>query len=247
MEAFGDVRVDDWYWLADRDDPEVLADLEAENAYTDAVLAPTQALQDRLYAGIRDRIVETDCSAPYRHGEWWWWSRTTEGLQYHTLCRRADPGRRLTAVEVLAAARAGEGDEQVALDENGLAAGSEYFALGVLDTSPDQQTLAYAVDLDGSERYRLRFRDLATGAVRPDVVDDVTYGSAWSGDGRSFFYVRPDDAMRPFQIWRHRMGDPADADALVFEEPDERFFVSVGLSRTRRRIVVHSESKTTSE
>ncbi|MBO0731096.1 MAG: S9 family peptidase [Acidimicrobiaceae bacterium] len=247
MEAHGDVRVDDWYWLGDRDNPEVEEHLRAENAYADALLGPTQELQERLYEQIKHRVVETDAGAPWRDGPWWWWSRTTEGKQYHTICRRHDPDRRLTAAQVLADARAGHESEQVVLDQNVLAEGSEYFALGVFDVSPDQTLLAYATDRDGSERYTLHFRDLATGEECRDVIDNVTYGSAWSADGRHFFYVRPDEAMRPYQVWRHRLGGPPGDDTLVFHEPDERFYLTVALTRSRQRVVVHTESKTTSE
>jgi oligopeptidase B len=246
LEAHGDRRVDDWHWLADRDDPEVVAHLEAENAYADALLAPLAPLRDRLFDEIRDRIVETDVSAPSRSGPWWYWSRTVEGEQYSISCRRADPQRRLSAAEVLADAQAGASGTEVVLDENELASGSDFFALGVFDVSPDHHWLAYATDLDGGERYRLRFRDLETGDDLAEVIDDVQYGSAWAADSRTFFYVRPDQAVRPFQVWRHVLGQDPTTDVLVFEEPDERFFVSVGLTRSERHVLIEAESKTTS-
>ncbi|MGH9076934.1 MAG: S9 family peptidase [Acidimicrobiales bacterium] len=253
LEAHGDVRTDEWWWLRHRDDPEVIAHLEAENAYTDSVLAPTGELQDRLFAEIKARVQEDDVSAPGRHGPWWYWVRTTEGQQYAAYYRLADPDRRLAAVEVAAFAAQGAGE--LLLDENALAEGHDYFALGVFDISGDHATLAYATDFDGSETYTLRFRALGAGGPAgaggprelDDVIEGVYYGSAWAGDHRSFFYVRPDEAMRPYQVWRHRLGQPASADAVVWEETDERFFVSVGLSRSERVIVVHSESKMTSE
>ncbi|MGH8920576.1 MAG: S9 family peptidase, partial [Actinomycetes bacterium] len=130
---------------------------------------------------------------------------------------------------------------------NVLAEGSDFFALGVFDLSADHTRLAYAVDLDGSERYTLHVRDLEAGADLDDTIGNVTYGSAWSADGQTLFYVRPDEAMRPWQVWRHRVGTPADADELVHQEDDERFFVSVGLTRSDRWVVIHAESKMTSE
>ncbi|MHB8505541.1 MAG: S9 family peptidase [Acidimicrobiales bacterium] len=240
-------REDDWYWLADRDDPAVRAYLEAENAYADAVLARTSDLQERIFQEIKGRVVETDVDAPVRDGEWWYWNRTVEGKEYGIACRRRDPQRSLTAAQVLADARAGRTElEQVVLDQNELAAGSGSFALGVFDVSPDQALLAYATDLDGDEKYSLRFRELASGQDRPDRIADVYYGSAWSADGATFFYIRPDDAMRPYQVWRHRIGtDPAE-DVLVHQQDDERFFVSVGLTRSRRFVVIHASSKMTS-
>ncbi len=248
LAAHGHERVDDWYWMADRHDPEVIAYLEAENAYTDAALAPTAKLREALFDEITERVVETDASAPSPHGPWWYWTRTAEGAQYRTYCRLADPGRSGDAAELSDAVRHGFIDgEETLLDENAMAAGSDYFALGLFDISPDHATLAYATDTDGSERYRLRFRDLSTGEDLADEVDDVTYGSAWAADNQTFFYVRPDEAMRPWQVWRHELGAPADRDTLVHSEPDERFFVSVGLTRSERFVVISCDSKMTSE
>ncbi|MGH9105359.1 MAG: S9 family peptidase [Acidimicrobiales bacterium] len=297
--AHGDTRDDDWQWLANRDDPAVAEYLQAENAYADAVLAPTKALQEQLFEEIRLRVAETDISAPVFHQGWWYWSRTVAGQQYAVHCRRPDPNRALSAAAVLAGARAalpgagvagdgtpppgshgagpgraaalpgevagdhpemagpGEGaggpggvvpePGRVVLDENELAGTSPYFALGVFDVRPDHEVLAYAADYDGSERYTLRFRDLGSGDDLPDVVEDIYYGSAWSTSGGSFYYVRPDKSMRPWQVWRHTLGTPAARDELVFQEDDERFFVSVGLTRSKRYVLVTSESKMASE
>ncbi len=270
--AHGDIRPDDWQWLANRDDPEVIAYLEAENSYTDAVLAPTDAARERLFDQIRSRVAETDISTPVFHRGWWYWSRTLAGKQYPVHCRRADPARALSVTEVLAAARAalpgagvagdgtpppvGDGPPmenvrphpgEVVLDENKLAGSGDYFALGVFDLRPDHEVLAYAFDRDGSERYRLRFRDLGSGDDLADVVEDVYYGSAWARTGRSFYYVRPDKAMRPWQVWRHVLGTPAARDQLVFQEDDERFFVSVDLTRSMSFVLVTSQSKMSSE
>lgn len=246
LEVHGQKRVDDWYWLRDREDPEVLEYLEAENEYAAAVLASTEGLQDELFESIRSRVVETDAGAPIRHGPWWYYSRTFEGMQYPALCRLPDPGRSLDAADVAQSARSGSPEgESMLLDENKLVQG-DYMALGVLDVSPDHRLLAYAVDHDGSELYQLKFRNLEAGSDLPDEIEGVYYGSAWSKDSSTFFYTRPDDAMRPYQVWRHQLGSNVE-DELVFEEPDERFFLSVGLSRTDTRIVIHTSSSTTSE
>ncbi len=232
LERHGDVRIDPWYWLRDREDPEVIAYLEAENQYTDAVLAPTRALQDELFTEIRNRIQENDISPPARKGAWDYFSQTFEGAQY------ASHGRR--------PAGSPEGvEEMVVLDENVLAHGLEYFSLGGLALAPNQEILAYSYDVDGSELHTLRFRDLTTGVDLADVIEGTYYGLAWANDNRTIFYVRPDDAMRPFEIWRHTLGE-AD-DVLVFHEADERYFVSVGRTRSGRMIVVATESKVTSE
>jgi oligopeptidase B len=239
VTTHGHTRVDPYAWLRDRDtDPDVLTHLEAENDYTAAATAHTVDLQERLFEEIRARIQETDLSVPVRNGPWWYYVRTEEGQQYAISCRRA-------------AAADGSWDEtapeQVLLDENVEAAGHDYFATGVFDVSPDHDLLAFAVDCDGGERYDLRFRDLRTGADLADRIDGVYYGSAWSRDGRYFFYVRPDAAMRPFEVWRHELGMPTAADVLVYREDDERFYVSVGLGRDHRYLYVSAGSKVTDE
>ncbi|HEX6395121.1 MAG TPA: S9 family peptidase [Acidimicrobiales bacterium] len=248
LSTHGKERVDDWYWLRDRDDPEVIAYLEAENEYAAAVLSPTEKLQHELFESIRSRVVETDAGAAIRHGAWWYFTRTFEGRQYPLLCRLPDINRSLDAERITQSTRSGTASgEAVLLDENDLATG-DYMAVGVLDISPDHRLLAYAVDDDGSELYKLRFRDLDTGDDLADGIEGVYYGSAWSTDNSTFYYTRPDEAMRPFQVWRHRLGATgSNQDELVFEENDERFFVSVALTRTETRIVIHSSSSTTSE
>ena len=232
LTAHGDDRVDPWFWLRDRDDPEVTAYLEAENAYTDAVLAPTKALQQKLYDEIVARIQETDLSAPVRKGDWWYYSRTVEGLNYGINCR---------------AFGGPDSEEQVLLDQNAEAEGHEFFAVGVFDVSPDHSLLAYATDTTGGEKYTLRFRDLSNGADLDDVIEGVYYGSAWATDNDTFFYVRPDDAMRPYQVWRHTLGTPAAEDVLVYQEDDDHFFVSVHLEKDERALLIHAGSKTTDE
>src|SRR5262245_18486735 len=233
LSLHGDDRVDDWYWLRERDDPEVIAYLTAENAYADSMLAPLSALRDRIFEEIKTRVQETDESAPIPDGAWEYTSRTSEGSQYAVHCRRPRG--------------AGPEEARVLLDENVLAAGHDYFALGGFEVTPDHAVVAYSVDVTGGERYALRFRDLATGADLPDAVEDVTYGLAWADDAQHCFYVRPDDAMRPHEIWCHRLGSPASADVLVHREDDERFFLGVERTRSGRFILTDASSKLTSE
>ena len=233
LESHGDRRTDDWYWLRDRDDPDVIAYLDAENAYADAVLAPLAGLRERIFEEIKARVQETDESAPVADGPWEYTSRTSEGSQYAIHCRRP---RGL-----------GPDDARVVLDENLLADDHDYFALGGFELTPDHTVLAYSVDFTGGERYTLRFRDLATGIDLPDVVDDVTYGLAWADDARTCFYVRPDDAMRPHEVWRHVLGTPAADDVLVLREDDERFYLGIERTRTGRFVLVDASSKLTSE
>jgi oligopeptidase B len=244
LRAHGDERVDDWYWLRERDDPRVREYLEAENAYTQAVGAATDGLRGRLYDEIVGRVQETDVSAPVAKGPFEYFTRTIEREQYAVHCRRpAGTG----GLPDPFAAPGSAPDEDVMLDENALAAGHDYFALGGFSVSPDQAVLAYSTDVTGGERYELRFRDLTTGADLPDVVPDVYYGLAWANDNRTIFYTRPDEAMRPWQVWRHTLGTAAADDLLVRQEDDDRYYASVERARTGSLVVLTFGSKLTTE
>ena len=232
LEKHGDTRVDPYYWLREKSSPEVIAHLEAENAYAEAVTAPTADLQEKVYREIVGRVQETDTSAPTYFKGYWHYTRTVEGLDYEIHCRR--PGSM-------------DGPEQVLLDANELAEGHAYFELGYVEHSQDENLLAYAVDLSGAELHELRFRDLVTGADLEDVIDGVYYGAAWAADNKTFFYVKPDAAMRPFQVWRHTLGTPLDQDVLVLQEDDERFELAVELTKSERYIVFSSASHVTTE
>jgi oligopeptidase B len=232
LRLHGDERVDDWYWLRERENPEVRSYLEAENAYAEAATAHTRGLQERLFAEFKHRVVETDSTVPARKGGYWYYRRTVEGLEYTIHCRRAGGE---------------DGPEQVILDENELAAGHEYLDVGSLAVSPDGRLLAYTVDTTGGERFTLRVRDLETGSDLADEVPDVYYGLAWATDSRTLFYTRPNDAMRPWQLWRHRLGSPPGEDELVVQEDDEQFFVGVGRTRSDRYLVIVFQSMVTTE
>ncbi|HZM57057.1 MAG TPA: S9 family peptidase [Acidimicrobiales bacterium] len=252
LEAHGDVRVDDWYWLRDKDDPAVIAHLLAENAYTEAVMADTVGLQGALFDEIVARIEETDLSVPVRKGPWLYYGRTVEGRNYGIHCRRpADD----VAADEGAVVGAGGGDahgavpeeEQVILDENLLAEGHDYFAVGNLSVSPDHAWLVYSTDTTGGERHTMRFRELSTGVESPESLEDTSYGVAWANDNATVFYVRVDEAMRPYRLWRHRVGTDPSTDVLVIEEPDDRFYLGVGRTKDDRFILCGLESKVTSE
>ena len=239
-----DRRVDPYYWMRDRDDPDVLAYLEAENTYTAAMLDHLGPLRDTLYDEIVSRVQETDASAPVRNGPYEYFTRTIEGQQYDVHCRR--PAGTVGLPEPSAAPGASPGEE-VVLDENTLATGHEFFTIGDLEMSPSHDIVAFTVDTDGGERHELRFRDAARDVALPDVVPDVYYGLAFANDDRTVLYVRPDEAMRPFQVWRHTIGTRADDDALVYQEDDERYFVAVDRSRSGRVLILTSASKVTTE
>jgi len=241
----GDTFTDEYAWLADKDDAETIAYLEAENAYTEAATAGQAALREAIFGEIKARTKETDLSVPTRKGGWWYYTRTVAGKQYAVHCRReVRPG---DAGPPTTADGAPLDGEEVLLDGNELAGDEQFFALGAVAASPDGKLLAYSTDFAGSERFTIRIKDLATGTLLPDEVPDTFYGCAWSLDGSALFYVTVDDAWRPYRVSRHIVGTPAADDVIVFEEPDERFWVRVGLSRSQRYLQISVASKLTSE
>jgi oligopeptidase B len=245
LTAFGHDREDPWFWLRERDDPEVRGYLEAENAYTEQVLAPLDGLRSTLFEEMKARILETDMSVAARRGPWWYYGRTEEGKNYGIHCRRPAG----EADELPPAGEPGS-HEQVLLDENVLAEGHEYFAVGTAVVSPDHSMLAYGTDTAGDERYELRFRSLDGGAPSdraPEMVPDTGYGLAWANGSTTVFYVRLDESMRPYQLWRHELGtDPAD-DVLVFEEDDRRYSLGTGRTRDGAFVLVALHSTNTTE
>ena len=236
LEAHGDVRTDDWFWLRDKEDPAVIAHLEAENAYTDSAMASTVGLQEALFAEMVARIQETDLSVPVRKGPWLYFSRSVEGSSYGIHCRQPVPEH-----------DSDDPTEVILLDENTLAEGHDYFALGNFAVSPDHRWLVYSTDTTGGERYTMRFRDLSTGTESDESIDDTSYGAAWANDNATVFYVRVDEAMRPFQLWRHVIGTDPGTDVLVIEEPDDHFYLGVGRTKDDRYVLCGLDSKVTSE
>lgn len=224
-------RVDEYGWLRDRGDPEVIAHLRAENDHTDAVTAALVPLRERLFTEIRAHVQESDASAPVPDGPWEYFTRTEEGAQYALRCRQPRGG----------------GTASTFLDGNAEAAGHDYFVLADLAVAPDHALVAWAADFTGAERLEIRVRDLVEGRDHAEVVRDAYYGLAWAADARTLFYTRPDGANRPFQVWRHVVGSDPDADVLVYEDLDEHFFVDVEASRSGDVVFLRSHSKTSSE
>jgi oligopeptidase B len=223
-------RVDPYHWLRERDDPAVRAYLEAENAYTEAVLAPLAEMRETLYRELLGRIVEDDVSPTYRDGEWLYYSRSVRGGDYPIVCRKHGSP---------------EAPEQVLLDVNALAAGHDYFDLGACETSPDHRLLAYSFDTEGDESYTLVVRDLETGALLPDRLEGLSDAVAWASDSRTLLAVELDAVRRPWRVLHHRLGEAGPAE--VWREEDERFFVDVDRSRSGDWLFVETGSAVTSE
>ncbi len=232
IRTHDDVRVDNYYWLRERDNPEVIAYLEAENDYTKAMMAHTEALQEQLYEEMKGRIKETDESVPVQIDDYFYYRRTEEGKQYTIYCRKHGSL---------------DAPEQVILDVNAEAEGKEYMRLGNFQVSPDHKLLAYALDDDGSETYTLRFKNLETGQLLPDAIEGTYYGLAWANDNATVYYTTLDEAMRPHKLHRHRLGTDPAQDEVVFHEPDESYFLGVYKTRSRQYIVVHLHSAVTTE
>jgi oligopeptidase B len=228
----GHPLVDDYAWLREKTSPEVIAFLEQENAYTRAVMKPTEELQATLYKEMISHIKETDVSVPFRDGNYFYYSRTEQGAQYPIYCRKHGSL---------------DAKEEVMLDMNQLAIGEEFMALGALTVSDDGNLLAYSTDTTGFRQYDLHIKDLRTGEVLADQAQRV--GSVvWTADSRTLFYtVEDEETKRQFQLFRHTVGSPRSEDALVYEEADERFNVGAGRTRDDKYIVLESASHTTSE
>lgn len=241
-----DVVLDDYEWLRAKEDPDVLAYLDAENAYTDERTAHLAPLRQRIFDEIKSRTLETDLSVPTRQGQWWYYGRTVEGSQYGIHCRAPlsasddwTPPQLTAGVDVPG--------EVVLLDGNAEADGHEFFSLGSFDVSTDGTRLLYGVDVEGDERYTLRIRDLATGADLDDVVENTSSGACFSPDGRHVVYTTVDDAWRPDTVWLHAVGTDAADDVQLFHEPDERYWVGAGFTRSERYLVIEVGSSITTQ
>ena len=242
-EHHGDSVVDDYEWLRDREDATVVGHLEAENAWTDERTAHLAELRTALFDEIRSRTKETDLSVPSREGDWWYYSRTQEGQQYAKHCRAPIASADDWAPPRLEDVVPGE---QVLLDDNAEAEGHEFYSLGSFDVSPDGTLLLWAVDTVGDERYVLHVKDLGSGEPLADVIEGTMPGAMFDGDGVAIYYTTCDEAWRPDTVWRHALGADV-ADEQVFSEPDERFWVGIGMTRSRRFIEIGVGSKITSE
>ena len=247
----GHAFTDDYEWLRDKDDPAVIAHLEAENEWTSARTAHLAGLSTQVFDEIKARTLETDLSVPVRKGAHWYYTRTVEGASYGVHCRAPISGPDDWTPPMLESEAAVDSPlpgEEVLLDSNAEAVGHDFFSLGSFDVSTDGTLLAWAVDVTGDERYTLRIRNIATGEVSAiDEISNTAGGAFFSLDGAFVFYCTMDDAWRPDTVWRHERGTHAATDVKVFAEPDDRYWVGVGRTRSRRFLTIEVGSKITSE
>ncbi|MBV8928668.1 MAG: S9 family peptidase [Mycobacteriaceae bacterium] len=244
-EYHGDVFIDPYEWLRDKSNPEVIDHLNRENEYTDHLTGHLEPLRQKIFDEIKSRTKETDLTVPTRRGDWWYYSRSFEGKQYGAQCRCP-----VTRLADWTPPQPDEGTdidgEQVLLDENIEAEGHDFFALGAAGISLDGNVLAYSVDVVGDERYTLRFKDLRTGQLYPDEIRGIGAGVTWAADNRTVYYTTVDDAWRPDTVWRHRLGAGLPAER-VYHEPDERFWLAVGRTRSDKYVLIAAGSAITSE
>lgn len=233
LEKHGGVRIDNYYWLKERDNPEVIAYLEAENAYTEAVMQPTEALQEKLYEEIVGRIKKDDVSVPFKEDDYYYYWRFEGDGEYPIHCRKRGSL---------------EAEEEIMLDVNKLAEGHEFFAAGGLQVSSNKNLLAYATDSVGRRLYTLRFKNLATGETLDDVIPDTAGQSAWANDDKTIFYAtKHPETLRWHRIYRHALGTDVADDELIYEETDETFNTFVFKTKSKRYLMIASNQTLATE
>ena len=232
ITTHGDTRIDNYYWMREKTNQEVIDYLEAENEYTKKVLAHTEGLQKTLFEEMKGRIQETDEEAPYPDGDYFYYSRTVEGQQYSIYCRK----------------KGGlDSEEEVILDLNAFEKEHEYIKLGVFRMSPDHKILAYSLDFSGGEDFHVFFKNLETGEILPDCLTNTIYSGEWGNNNQTYFYTIQNDAKRSYRVYRHILGQSQAKDEMLFEEKDELFRVFLGKTRDDEFIILRTWSIETTE
>ena len=232
LEKHGDIRIDNYYWLNDRENPEVIEYLNQENEYTKTVLQPTKEFQAKLFEEMKSRIKEDDSSVPYKMNGYWYLTEFQKGKEYPIHKRRKDNL---------------DNPDEILFDVNPMAEGHAYYKLGGLSISPNNEMCTFGVDNVSRRIYTIQVKDLKTGEILADKIENTTGGSVWAADNKTLFYTRKDDALRAFQIWKHKLGTPAEEDTLVFEETDDTFSVYVYKSKSRDFIIIGTSSTVSDE
>src|SRR5258708_38292522 len=233
FDEHGNVRVDPYYWLKDRNNPEVIKYLEDENAYTKGVMAHTEALQERLYEELKGRVLQNDQSVPFREGNYFYYTRLVQAKHYPIYVRERGS----------VSAR-----EEIMIDANALAEGKATFLIRAWEVSSGEDLLAFAADTTGGRVSSIRFKNLRTGEMLSDVVPRSIGGIAWAEDNRTLFYTKPDSvSVRPYQVYRHKLGTPAATDQMVYEDKDETYYVGVSKTKSRAYIMIQSSQTMATE
>ena len=233
FDEHGNVRIDQYYWLKERSNPEVIKYLEAENAYTKAVMAHTEALQERLYDELKGRVLQNDQSVPFREGNYFYYTRLVEGKNYPIYARKRGSV---------------SAPEEIMIDANALAEGKATFLIRAWEVSSGEDLLAFAADTTGGRVSSIRFKNLRTGEMLSDVIPRAIGGIAWAEDNRTLFYTKPDSvSVRPYQVYRHKLGTPAATDQMVYEDKDETYYVGVSKTKSRAYIMIQSSQTMATE
>lgn len=232
LTIHGHTRIDPFYWLNDRENPEVITYLEAENAYTEAVMASTKDFQQKLYDEMLGRIQQTDMSVPYRLNGYWYYSRFEEGKEYPLYCRKADKE---------------DAQEEIMLNGNAMAEGYAYFQIGGWQVSYDNKILAYAVDTVSRRQYTVYIKNLETGEVYKDAIPNTSGNMAWANDNKTLYYTIKDETLRSYKILKHVLGTDQNNDVLVFHETDPTFNTFVFKTKSSEYIAIGSGSTVSSE
>jgi oligopeptidase B len=233
LEKHGHVRIDDYYWLRERDNPEVIAYLKAENDHAEKQMSHAKALQEKLFAEIKGRIKQTDMSVPFRLDDYFYYTRYEEGKEYPLYARKRGSL---------------DQPEEIMLDANVLAVGHEFFSIGGWSVSFEHNLLAYAVDTQGRRMFTSYVKDLTTGRLLQDIIADVTENLVWANDNRTLFYSKQDPTtLRPFRIYRHVLGTDRNQDQLVFEEKDETYSAYIFKSKSKKFLLMLSAHATSHE
>lgn len=245
-EFHGRSFVDEYEWMRNKESQDTLDHLNAENTYTEAKTAHLKQLTENVFEEIKSRVKQTDMSVPSRAGDYWYYGRSEEGKEYGFSCRiPVSEGQDPWEPPVIPEEGKPEG-EQILLDNNALAEGHDYFALGAASVTKSGRFLAYSTDTEGDERFELFIKDLETGKLLDDHLTDIFYGATWAGEDY-IFYQKVDDAWRPDTVWRHKVGTAQSDDVCVFTEADERFRVGVGSTRSEKYLIIAVGSPLTSE
>ena len=233
LEKHAHVREDNYFWLRERENPEVIAYLEAENAYTDTILRHTEAFQEKLFEEIKGRIKQTDLSVPYKRDDFYYYTRVVEGKEYPIYCRKKGSL---------------EAPEEIMIDANALAEGHRFSSVGGVDISSGQDVVSFAQDTLGRRFYAIRFKNLATGEMLPDEIPNVTGNVAWASDNKTVFYGKQDPVtLRSSRIYRHELGTDPSKDKLVYEEKDVTFNCYVFKTKSKKYIMIASSQSLSNE
>ena len=232
LEKHGDIRIDNYYWLNDRENPEVIHYLEEENKYTEEILKPTEEFQAKLFEEMKLRIKEDDSSVPYKINGYWYLTEYQKGKEYPIHKRRKDSL---------------DNPDEILFDVNPMAESHAYYKLGGLSVSPNNEMCTFGVDNVSRRIFTIQIKDLKTGEILADKIENTTGGSVWAADNQTLFYTRKDEALRAFQLWKHKLGTSAEEDTLVFEETDDTFSVYVYKSKSRDFIIIGTSSTVSDE